>query len=81
VERSLRISAEYGEGLGHNLKDGALAKLVGIYPSHNFVIDRRESEEIFRNIEDVPKTLKPLSEYLGNVGNFYLDREDNSSGL
>src|SRR5262249_29840314 len=55
VERLMGITASYGERLGRfNLQDGALAKLLSGYPSHDFVIDRNEAAELFTRVE-VPK--------------------------
>jgi hypothetical protein len=55
VERLMGIIAAYGERLSkHNLKSGALAKLMSNYPSHSFVIDRCEAEDLFERVS-VPK--------------------------
>jgi hypothetical protein len=55
VERMMGIMAAYGERLSkHNLKSGALAKLLTTYPSHSFVIDRCEAEDLFEKVS-VPK--------------------------
>ena len=44
VERSSRIAKKYGERLQtDNLNKDALERLIGDYPSHNFVIDRNEN--------------------------------------
>jgi hypothetical protein len=54
-ERLMGITAGYGERLAkYNLKRDALARLLMGYPSHNFVIDRCEAEELFSNVA-VPK--------------------------
>jgi hypothetical protein len=50
VSRALKIGKEYGQRLSDysaNLNVGSLDKLVEEYPSHGFVIDRREAEELF----------------------------------
>ena len=56
VERSLKISSDYAQRLSHplsasNLQDEAIEKLVGSYPSHGFVIDRKEATELFKDVE------------------------------
>jgi len=63
-ERLMGITAGYGERLAkYNLKQDALARLLMGYPSHNFVIDRCEAEELFTNIA-VPKPgLKAFGEW------------------
>lgn len=57
VERSLKISGDYTERLtdlqvASNLKEGAVARLLGKYPSHGFVIDTREAKELFKRVEE-----------------------------
>lgn len=50
MDRATRIALQYGERLSaakRNLKDGSLVKLVSSYPSHGFVIDRLEAEDLF----------------------------------
>ena len=52
VERLMEIAAEYGTRLGKfNLKDDTIARLLHGYPSHTFVIDRREARDLFQNVE------------------------------
>jgi hypothetical protein len=58
-------------------KDGALERLVGKYPSHNFVIDRREADQIFKEISDVPTDVEAFSEHFRTIGNYFFDRNDN----
>lgn len=53
MQAALTIALEYGERLNkhfHNLKPGALNKLATSYPSHGFVIDRKEARELFQNV-------------------------------
>ena len=54
IERSLELGVGYTERLakaGGNLKSGVVNKLLGGYPSHGFVIDRREARELFERVE------------------------------
>ncbi len=77
VDRSMRISADYGERLGmENLRDNALERLLAKYPAHSFVIDRLEATEIFKEIEDPPEDFKEFIEVFEGFGNLYLERED-----
>lgn len=49
-QRKIQIAMDYGERLDEyskNLQPGALQKLVGSYPSHGFVIDRKEAKKLF----------------------------------
>lgn len=51
--RAMRVSYDYGERLNEMseaLKSGALGTLVEGYPSHGFVIDRKEAHEFFKNV-------------------------------
>lgn len=49
--RSVDIALEYGKRLGrNNLKPESLNHLVANYPSHSFVIDYEEAEELFYNV-------------------------------
>lgn len=76
VDRSLRVSAEYGERLGQeNLTDGALERLLAKYPTHGVVIDRREADEIFKEIKDPPEDVLELAEFCRRIGDIYLDGE------
>lgn len=53
MQRAIQIAHEYGQRLNaysQNLKDGSLKKLVAGYPSHSFVIDRKEAKELFTKV-------------------------------
>ncbi len=50
LQRTIEIAYAYGarlSGGSKNLKQDALDRLVSNYPSHGFVIDRKEAREIF----------------------------------
>jgi len=54
MQRATEIAFEYGNRLNEksqNLQTGGIAKLVTGYPSHGFVIDRREARNIFLRVE------------------------------
>ena len=56
VSRALKIGKDYGTRLSRiseNLQEGSLDRLVEEYPSHSFVIDRREAEELFVVVRDL----------------------------
>ena len=66
--RAMQIAEEYGARLDEdtdNLEPGALQELVGSYPSHMFVIDRKEAEKLFRNVSSPGNELSILLENLG----------------
>ncbi|MGC0926214.1 SppA protein [Pantoea agglomerans] len=53
-QRAMSIAITYGQRLSDKskcLKEGALFKLIASYPSHGFVIDRKEARELFRQVE------------------------------
>lgn len=53
LQRTIEIGYAYGQrlsGSSKNLKQDALNKLVSEYPSHGFVIDRKEARDIFAHI-------------------------------
>ena len=71
--RSMRIAHEYGQRLAvgsQNLKPQTLATLAEKYPSHSFVIDRREAESLFKNVRDASSIEKDLIAALGNLARF-----------
>lgn len=52
-QRAMQIAYDYGERLNNvskSLRTNALGKLIGNYPSHGFVIDRKEAKELFNNV-------------------------------
>ncbi len=52
-QRAMQIAKEYGERLNSDsksLKSGALLKLIGDYPSHGFIIDRKEARDLFEHV-------------------------------
>jgi hypothetical protein len=54
MQRAIQIAHEYGsrlDGHGSNLKEGALDSLVAGYPSHSFVIDRKEARRLFKSVQ------------------------------
>jgi hypothetical protein len=71
--RSTRIAEEYAVRLDahtHNVTqdddiDG-IESLVRGYPSHGFVIDRTEAEELFENVGSIEGNLKELIDLLGS---------------
>ncbi len=63
VERFVRISQEYGERLrSRNVKKGTIEKLLGAYPSHEFVIDRDEARDLFDSVEAPTDALESIAD-------------------
>jgi hypothetical protein len=51
VDRAMRTATLYAERIGGNhLKEGALDRLLTGYPSHDFVIDREEANDLLRTV-------------------------------
>jgi hypothetical protein len=73
IERSLRISQEYGTRIEKNLKPKALEKLISGYPTHSFVIDRKEAKDLFKNVESPKPELATLTETVAEFADFWLD--------
>lgn len=68
--RDLNIASNYGEmlsAIGNNVKSGGIAKLVGQYPSHDFVIDRAEAETIFETVCKPSASMIEFEDALGRV--------------
>lgn len=69
--RSQKIGYHYGMRLNlhsENLRnDEALQQLLYGYPSHSFVVDRTEAENLFRNVKPINGTLHSLVECMGKV--------------
>lgn len=66
--RSMRIAHTYGQRLAvlsQNLKPTTLTTLAEKYPSHSFVIDRREAAGLFKNVRDANSVEKELVKALG----------------
>lgn len=65
VYRTMLIASDYGERLtrrGKNAKEGAIGRLVGGYPSHEFVIDREEACELFHQVRELTEQELALAE-------------------
>ncbi|ECI3890158.1 hypothetical protein AHV09_25775 [Salmonella enterica subsp. enterica] len=54
VQRAVQIAEKYGERLNdydRSMSDDTLSRLIAGYPSHSFVIDRKEAKTLFNNVE------------------------------
>ena len=66
ADRAIRIAADYGSRLdAGNLKPGALDTLIHTYPTHGFVIDRNEADELFHRVTGLTDEETTISEALG----------------
>jgi hypothetical protein len=67
---AMQIAEAYGERLAKktdNLKEGTLEKLIASYPSHGFVIDIDEAQELFKNVRGLSESERKLVTALGEV--------------
>lgn len=58
-QRAMQIAFDYGGRLSEmseNVKADAMLQLVVNYPSHSFVIDRKEARNLFHNVESPDET-------------------------
>lgn len=68
--RSLAIAEAYGSRLNiwaKNLRNNALHSLTVGYPSHGFVIDRREAGELFKKVREPNQHEVALIQALGHI--------------
>jgi hypothetical protein len=66
--QDLRVALEYGNRLaadGGLIDQGAVHRLVHDYPSHDFVIDKREAATLFTKIDEPSKDMYELTAKLG----------------
>lgn len=67
TSRANAIGFEYGQRLdaaAKNLKKDALVRLITSYPSHSFVIDRKEAADLFERVRAPNGTETEILEYL-----------------
>lgn len=86
MQRAVRIAFEYGERLNKyskNLKPEALSTLVQGYPTHGFVIDRKEATELFERVfplNDAEQTFAnvvwPVIQYQAEMADVVPDNSD-----
>lgn len=67
VNRALSIAQAYGVRLasrGRNLREAGLDDLISAYPSHSFVIDRKEARRLFLRVYSAEGEVRRLSEWV-----------------
>ncbi|WP_353172499.1 SDH family Clp fold serine proteinase [Acinetobacter rudis] len=76
LHRATMIAYEYGKKLSdksENLKQSALKQLIMDYPSHGFVIDRKEAKSIFKTVRSPNEN---ELEIINNLSSIILAFED-----
>lgn len=72
VQRQVRIISEYADRIDKaNLKEKAVERLLSQYPSHDFIIDRLEVDELFKKIEEPTPELAELYYAYESWADFY----------
>lgn len=69
MHRAMTVAHAYGQRLAEqsqNIGREALTKVVTCYPSHSFVIDRKEARALFRNVWPVSEPFRSISARYGN---------------
>lgn len=70
VARAMSIAEQYGlrlDRFSDNLKPGALERMVNGYPSHRFVIDLEEAQDLFRHVREPEADERALVEGLEGI--------------
>lgn len=70
MQRAIKIAQEYGQRLnevGKNLKKEALEKMVAEYPSHSFVIDRKEARNLFTSVAPMTSAEAQMTDTLWHL--------------
>ena len=76
-ERAMEIMYDYGIRLDKgNLKNGSLVRLISAYPSHGFVIDRREAGDLFKVIREPNPSEKELSDHVRGLVPIFREKGD-----
>lgn len=68
--RTMQIATAYGDRLNqikNSLKEGALERLVGEYPCHSFVIDRKEAKSMFVNVDKPEGEMLDIYRIIRNI--------------
>ncbi|MGX9726331.1 MAG: SDH family Clp fold serine proteinase [Candidatus Electronema sp. VV] len=68
--RAMQIASDYGKRLdkiSKSLKPDALVKLVSSYPSHGFVIDRKEAASLFNNVSAPDNSTEDVYQWARNI--------------
>lgn len=65
-QRAMQIAYSYGQRLNdktRSLKNDSLVRMVSHYPSHGFVIDRKEAAELFERVEAPSQETVPIYQW------------------
>ena len=66
--RAVQVALQYGERVSStNVHDGALDKLATSYPSHGFVIDRKEADSLFYEVYRPSPEMSSLADWIRSL--------------
>lgn len=68
--RDLNVATAYGRRLskyGKNVRNRTIDRLVEEYPSHDFIIDKEEAEDLFHKVDDLSADVNRLVVSLGRA--------------
>lgn len=74
--RAMGIAQHYGRRLAagtSNLSEASLSKLVSFYPSHGYVIDRKEAETIFTHVRSADGAELEMIDLIGEAACWPID--------
>lgn len=78
MQRATDIAFAYGARLNESsdiLQVNGLARLVVDYPSHGFIIDRKEARQIFQRVETPQNEFRRLSDLLDGITRPHINSE------
>jgi Serine dehydrogenase proteinase len=64
VDRSMKVAEAYIKRLNPGFKEANIKKLIGGYPSHEFVIDFDEAKQVFESVREPTEEEKKIEKYL-----------------
>jgi hypothetical protein len=68
IQRAMLIAHDYGLRLAsRNLREDALKRLIAGYPSHGFIIDRREASELFHRVREPTEAESSLAQFTNSI--------------
>ena len=82
IRLSMRIAEEYGTRLRtENVKEGTIRKLVYEYPSHGFVLDKKEAISLFENVRTPTPAEIELADVIAPIVDEALDLDKDALAL
>lgn len=83
ASRAMEIAFHYGQRLvqrSGNMDVEGLRTLASSYPSHAFVIDRAEAQQLFKKVREPNEIEVEIAELIGNAARFPMQQSDAGNG-